>query len=139
MRCLRGRYMFLGCLTWGICIPSSAGICNSDPVAVADEATYLGSPTVIVDVLANDSEPDGEALTVGSLSTTCAGSLAEGFGLVTLTVTGPFSDCTISYQITDESGNSASGTVTVRDGTTIFLDGFESGDLSRWSIGKQAS
>ena len=121
----------------GICLPASAQICNSDPVAVADEATYSGSPTVIIDVLANDSEPDGEALTVGRLTTTCAGSLAEDFGLVTLTVSGTFSECTISYQITDESGNSATGTVTVQDGTSIFLDGFESGDLSRWSIGRQ--
>ncbi len=38
----------------------------------------------VVDVLADDIEPDGEALSIASLSTTCAGIANEDFGLVTM-------------------------------------------------------
>ena len=92
----------------------------------------------MVDVLANDSDPDGEDLEVLGLSTTCGGTVSEDFGLVTLalSVSGLAQDCTITYQVRDESGGSATGTVTIRDATGfIFADGFESGDTSQWTEG----
>ena len=121
-------------LLFVLAAPAAAQPCNTTPVALDDEAAYIGGP-VVVDVLANDSEPDGEALTVGSLSTTCPGTVSEDLGLVTLFVSGEMpEECMISYEITDERGASATASVTVEDNTEIFSDGFESGDTSLWTL-----
>jgi hypothetical protein len=113
--------------------PSASAQCNNAPVAVNDTAVYVGGPVVVVDVLGNDSEPDGEALAVGNLTTTCSGTVSEDLGLVTLTVAGFSGDCAIGYRVTDENGLSDTATVSVLDGTGIFEDGFETGDASRWN------
>ncbi len=113
--------------------PAAAAQCNADPVAAADAVVYTGGSIVVVDVLANDIEPDGEALTLDNLSTTCTGTVSEDLGLVTLTVTGFSGDCAIGYRITDESGGTDTATVTVSGATEIFADGFETGDTSRWA------
>jgi hypothetical protein len=112
----------------------TAQICNTPPAASPDEADFSGG-AVVVDVLANDADADGEALEVFGLSSTCPGSVTEEFGVVKLvmSVTSLASDCTITYQVRDEAGWTATGTVTVRDATGIFSDSFESGDLSDWS------
>ena len=91
-------------------------------------------------VLANDLEEDGEALTLTSVTTTCAGSVSEDLGLVTLIQPeGVVEDCSIDYTVEDERGASASALVTVQDGTHIFSDGFESGDLSGgWTVGEKS-
>jgi len=107
--------------------------CPLPPVAQDDFAQHLGG-TVAVDVLANDSEPDGEALSVAILSTTCNGSAAEDLGLVTMApASAGAQDCTISYRVMDERGLAATATVTITKAAAIFADGFESGDTLRWS------
>ena len=126
---------WISVLLLGICPPALAQ-CNSNPIAVDDMAIYDGGSVLVVDVLANDVEPDGEALAVDMLSTTCPGTLSEDFGLVTWTGTNITSDCTISYRITDEDQNTDVGIVQVSipaDATIIFIDGFEAGDVSGWS------
>ncbi len=127
---------FLLSLIWLLAVlgPPAAAQCNLDPVANDDTLRYFGGSAVVIDVLANDLEPDGEVLTVGNLSTTCAGTVSEDFGLVTLTLASFSEECSIQYRITDESGRFDTATVTVADGTRIFLDDFESGDPSRWPI-----
>ena len=106
--------------------------CNASPIAVDDQAFHEGQ-LIVVDVLANDVEPDGEALTVVSVATTCAGTLSEGFGLISLQPPTPVAeDCTIDYQVEDENGNPASATVTVISTGLLFEDGFETGDTSGW-------
>jgi|GEM_PF-3998030 len=119
-------------LLLALCPPAS-GQCNAAPVAAADTVVYIGGPVLVVDVLANDVEPDGEALAIDNLSTTCTGTLSEDLGLVTLAVSSFPAECTIDYRITDESGGSDTATVIVLDGTEVFADGFETGDTSRWS------
>ena len=116
---------------------ASGQACNTPPAAVDDEADFFGGP-VVVDVLANDSDADGEALEVFGLTTTCGAPVREDFGVVTLDLnaSGLKSKCTIGYQVRDERGATAAGTVTVRDATEIFSDGFESGDLANWSVDK---
>jgi hypothetical protein len=113
--------------------PSASAQCNNAPVAVDDTAVYAGGTVLVVAVLGNDSESDGEALAVGNLTTTCSGTVSEDFGLVTLTVAGFSGDCAIGYRVTDENGLSDTATVSVLDGTGIFTDSFETGDTSRWS------
>ena len=113
---------------------SFAQPCNSPPVAQNDFVEHFGGP-VVVDVLANDVDPDGEALAVTSLSTTCNGTVSEALGLVTMTptVTGP-ENCAVSYRATDGRGSSsATATVSISIADAIFADGFESGGTSRWS------
>ncbi len=116
-------------------VPSIAQDCNSAPVATDDETFHQGE-MMVIDVLANDLEPDGEALTVTSVTTDCAGTLSEDFGLVTLLPPVAVSEeCTIDYDIEDEQGNQASATIFVRFTGLLFEDGFESGDTSAWPAG----
>ncbi len=49
-------------LTLAVHAPVAAQTCDSAPVAADDTVDHLARP-LIVDVLANDVEPDGEALT----------------------------------------------------------------------------
>ncbi len=115
--------------------PAEAQTCNSAPVASNDQAFHEGG-LVLIDVLANDVEPDGEAMTVTTGTTTCAGAVSEDFGLVSLQPVAPGGpeDCTIDYQVLDEQGNPAGATVYVRSSALIFQDGFESGDTSAWIV-----
>ena len=112
--------------------PATAQICNASPVAVDDEVIHEGVPMVI-DVLANDVEPDGEALSVSVLSTTCGGTVSEDFGLVSLVPPAPTSEeCTIAYRIEDTQGETDDATIFVRSSGLVFKDDFESGDTSAW-------
>jgi len=47
--------------------------CNSTPIASGDNAE-AASAAILIDVLANDTEPDGEALSVTVTGSTCSGS-----------------------------------------------------------------
>ena len=117
-------------------IVSAEAACNTAPTAVDDEtSTY--DQAILIDVLANDSDPDGQGLTVALLSESCPGSVSVDFELLTLTPSAPLSsDCTISYSVTDEGGLSATAAVQVRAASApaeIFSDDFESGGVSAWS------
>jgi outer membrane protein OmpA-like peptidoglycan-associated protein len=91
---------------------------NGAPEAVRDHVhTQIGMP-VTIDVLANDSDPDGDALTVISTTEPHEGSVAiNGDNTVTYT---PFAQfCGIDafrYTISDGHGNTASALVTVQQG-----------------------
>ncbi len=124
------------CFIWGV--PALAQDCNSAPLALNDQTVHEGQ-RVLIDVLANDVEPDGEAMTVTTGTTTCDGAVSEDFGLVSLepAVPGEPEVCEISYQVADEQGNTASATVFVSLSPLIFQDGFESGDTSVWSAGER--
>ena len=106
---------------------------NDTPVAVDDQADHHGGTVLVVDVLANDSDADGEALEIYGLSG-CSGTLAVEFGVVTLTPShGAPEACTITYSIRDEDDNSSTATVTVNSSATLlFRDDCELGDDSRW-------
>ncbi len=108
--------------------------CNNPPQALGDVADHLGK-LVVVDVLANDSDPDGEELSVAVAGWTCHGTVQESLGLVTLSPDPPAAeDCTISYRVTDERGGlSDLAVVEVQAVAELFADGFESGDVSAWS------
>ena len=114
-----------------------AAQCNAPPVAVADAASTADNQTLLIDVLANDSDPDGDPLGVDIESSTCAGTVAAGaFGLLAYEpdpVAAPVT-CEIGYRAHDGTTSSpiAVVAVTVRASGMIFADGFESGDLSAW-------
>ncbi len=60
--------------------------CDNNPIAIDDEVLLAATP-VLIDVLANDQEPDGEALSLTVLSTTCPLTFEVLFDVVRLTPT----------------------------------------------------
>jgi hypothetical protein len=88
---------------------------NDDPVAVDDTAATLFDASVAIDVLANDSDVDGDGLSVSGV-----GSPSHGTAVVDVngTVTyqpgaGYTGDDAFDYQITDGAGGSATAAVSV--------------------------
>ena len=111
-----------------------AGGCDLAPTANPDNAETANT-TIVIDVLANDSDPLGLALSLTVLSNSCPNAtvqvVADSLRLV------PTADllqnCQIHYRATNEEGESDDATVLVRQRTRIFSDGFESGDASAWT------
>jgi cysteine-rich repeat protein len=85
---------------------------NDAPVAVADAASLDEDTAVTVDVVANDSDVDGDALTIASIVQPASGSAAIVDGRVSYTPNPNFhgSD-TVPYTITDGNGGQASATL----------------------------
>ncbi|MGF1736908.1 Ig-like domain-containing protein [Photobacterium satsumensis] len=86
---------------------------NTLPVAEADTAVVGINSSVIINVLANDSDADGDEISIASVS--------ESFGVTEVisnqlrytAETGFLGNAVISYGITDSKGGTASSTVTV--------------------------
>src|SRR5207248_361057 len=88
---------------------------NEPPVADNDSGTTHASP-ITVDVLANDSDPDGDTLSVTSVGTPQHGTAADnGDGTVTYTPNAgtPAGTDGFSYAISDGHGGTSSATVTI--------------------------
>jgi len=84
------------------------------PVARTDSATVDEDGAVLIDVLANDSDPEGQALTLVSTDGATHGSLAIEAGQVRYTPQADwFGDDAFSYVVRDAAGNTATGSVTV--------------------------
>src|SRR6185312_6539227 len=88
------------------------------PVAVDDSATVApnssGNP---IDVLANDSDADGDALTITAVSTPAHGTaIAAGANVDYTPAANYLGDDTFTYSITDGRGGTASATVHVTVG-----------------------
>jgi hypothetical protein len=88
---------------------------NRAPVATADAAsTSTGTPVVIA-VLGNDSDPDGDVLSIGEVSSPSAGSVSvSGDSVVYTPPAAGVGVVTFTYTACDPSGScSAPATVTV--------------------------
>ncbi len=93
---------------------------NRFPVAVDDSAvTDVNSP-VTINVIANDSDPEGDPLSIKSVTWPTHGATVDnGDGTITYTPAGGFVGVdTFNYTLTDGNGGLALGTVTVN----VFLD-----------------
>jgi len=88
---------------------------NDIPVASNDVATTSKGVPIVVDVLANDTDVDGDALSIVSVGAPGNGSAAiNSDGTVTYTPNADFSGTdTFAYTISDGNGGSASATVTI--------------------------
>ena len=107
--------------------------CNNAPIAQND-VTEASFRPILIDVLANDSDPDGEILTASVVSDTCPGTVTVDFDLLRFDPQGSLaSGCAITYEVRDERGATDRGTAQVNllPGF-IFGDSFESGSLSQW-------
>ena len=87
---------------------------NRPPSAVNDEATTPESVPVLIDVLDNDSDPDGDPLTVTEVSSPAGGTTAIEANQVRFTPDAGFSGVTsFTYGISDGRGGNSSATVMV--------------------------
>ncbi|HSK79859.1 MAG TPA: Ig-like domain-containing protein [Thermoanaerobaculia bacterium] len=87
---------------------------NGIPVAVADTASTKQGVPVTISVLANDSDPNGDPLTVTSVTQPANGSVAiqPGGGAVVYTPGTPPS-ASFQYTVSDGRGGTATATVSV--------------------------
>ncbi|BEL11072.1 hypothetical protein Q0Z83_092630 [Actinoplanes sichuanensis] len=105
----------------------SVGTANADPVAVADDTSTGPAAPVTIDVLANDTDPNGDTRTIESVTQPRAGAgttrVSNGKVVYTpsATVKG---QVTFTYTISDGHGGTATGdvTVTVANGPPVAAD-----------------
>jgi VCBS repeat-containing protein len=86
---------------------------NDAPVAVDDVASSDGHP-VTINVVANDTDPDGDFLRVGTYTRPTLGSVTRlGNSLVYTPLPGAVGNDTFNYTVSDGNGGFDTGTVTV--------------------------
>ena len=94
----------------------TVGGVNDPPVAVNDGAATSEDVGIIIDVLANDTDADGDTLSVASTSDPANGSVVNNGGDVTYTPNADFTGIdSFTYVVNDGTvdGNTATVTVTV--------------------------
>ncbi len=88
---------------------------NDPPVAAADSATTAYGTIVTINVLANDTDADGDALTLSQVSPGAGGSTSVNGSGVTYSPNSGFSGAdSFSYTVSDGQGGSATATVSVQ-------------------------
>jgi len=108
---------------------------NDPPVATDDSATTLQDTPVIVAVLANDTDQDGDTLTIIALTQGSNGTVSDnGNGTVTYTPNIGFNGSdSFTYTISDGNGGLATATVGITvtpPAACLFCDDFEDGVLA---------
>ncbi len=92
---------------------------NTAPIAQDDAAVVDEDGSVVIDVLGNDSDADGDALSISSLGTAAQGSVVDnGDGTVTYTPDAGYDGAdSFTYTVQDGQGGSdtASVSITVND------------------------
>lgn len=88
---------------------------NANPNAAADTAETISGGSVTLDVLANDSDPDGQALAVTGTSSPSSGTATVNpDGTVRYSAPTSFSGvATFTYTVSDAVGGTATGTARV--------------------------
>ena len=89
---------------------------NRPPVA-RDDAYFVSQRFTDLDVLANDTDPDGDPLTIVSVIQPIIGLVEINSGGKSLRYTMPtsFNRTTFTYTISDGRGGTATATVTLTD------------------------
>lgn len=103
---------------------------NQDPVANDDAAITPFETVVNIDVLGNDTDADGDSLSILGTPTSADGTVTvnpDGT-LDFIPADGFTGDATIEYEITDGNGGTDRGTVTVAVGAAV-PDGIVSGTV----------
>lgn len=91
----------------------SSGVDNS-PVTVDDTATTTTGTPVDVNVLANDSDPNGDTLTISGVGDPAHGSVVQNGDVLTYTPDAGFTGTdTFTYTVKDPDGNTSTATVSI--------------------------
>lgn len=110
------------------------------PTAVDDSAATAAGEPVTIEVLANDSDPDGDALTVAAVTQGSAGSVTHDGTRVTYTPGGGFGATdAFTYTVSDGTGNSATANVTIyrADCLVSWSDDLEPAPEAGWTASNQ--
>ncbi|GGC02118.1 peptidase M11 [Marinobacterium zhoushanense] len=100
-----------GTVTYVVDNPSTV---NSAPVANNDSASTSENTAVTINVLANDTDADGDALSISSVSGVNSTAKINSNGSITFTPATGFTGIeSFSYTVTDGKGGSDSATVSV--------------------------
>ena len=84
---------------------------NDNPVAVDDMATTDANTAVLVDVLSNDTDVDGDVLSIDTIDNVTGGSAIISGGQIQFTPTNGFSGVAeVDYTVTDGNGGTSSAT-----------------------------
>ncbi len=86
---------------------------NDAPEAADDAATVTAGESVLVDVLANDTDPEGDPLTLIGATATNGTAEIEGGQIRFTPEAGYDGPATVSYTVSDGQGGSATGTLAV--------------------------
>ena len=106
---------------------------NDDPVANDDDATSNEDTAITIDVLANDTDVDGDTLTIQSVSQPTNGTVTHNGSDVTYTPNANFNGIdSFEYTVSDGNGGTDTATVTVCVGgdndAPMALDDYASTD-----------
>jgi hypothetical protein len=118
---------------------------NSAPVAVADSATAIQGVPTTINVLANDNDPENDALTISSVSSGIDGATSTNGTVVNYTSNVSFSGLdSFGYVISDGNGHTASAVVTVNVTAIVKIAStcsltFNPASPSTYGIGVNAS
>ena len=88
-------------------------VTNPPPVAVNDTATTAEDTPVLIPVLPNDSDPDGDPLTVISAAATVGTATVVGNQVQYVPPANFNGTATITYTISDGNGGTSTATITV--------------------------
>ncbi len=103
---------------------------NQAPTAANDSATTQQDQAVSIDVLANDSDPDGDTLTIAAFGNPANGTVNNTGSSLQYTPAAGFSGTdSFSYTISDGNGHTATANVTVTVEATTTTPPPSSGDL----------
>jgi hypothetical protein len=87
---------------------------NKAPLAQDDSATMTGGAVLTIEILQNDSDPDGDFLLVQSIGTPAHGTALNGRTSVSYIPDGGFAGVdTFSYMVADGNGGASTAFVTV--------------------------
>src|SRR4029079_18918800 len=89
---------------------------NDPPIAVNDFTNTVEDIAVTIQALVNDSDVDGDTLTITSVSPTSGTASISGTNVVFTPATNFVGTATIGYSISDGNGGSASSLITVTVG-----------------------
>lgn len=106
------------------------------PIARNDSAATPASTSVRIDVLANDTDEDGDSLAIVSVTQGAQGATAVDGNAIVYTPGGGFTGGdTFNYTVSDPSGLRSTATVTVfrSDCFTGYADDFEPGADAGWT------
>jgi len=88
---------------------------NDAPVANDDSAKTAGGESVVIDVVANDTDVDGDVLVLGTVNSPAHGVVTVDNGVIEYTPSTGFSgDDRFGYRVFDPAGESAEATVTIK-------------------------
>ena len=121
---------------------------NTPPIAVDDEAFTNPDTAVAISVLSNDSDPNGDPITISSVGTPANGVTVHNGSIITYTPNISFAGVDVfSYNITDDRLGTDTATVTVTvgagnalrfDGISDYVELYQTGNIltSTWTTTK---